>query len=187
MATKILILLVLVASQGLYAMDIYSLFTTKRPYREGDIITVMISERAVARNSAKTSTRVAGNQEMDVAGGTGLLDFLPSFGVGASQNADYSGTGQTSKAGELDGVISVRVARVLDNGNLLIEGTKQVEINDNREILSISGVIRPTDIMPGNTIPSSKVSDARISYSGDGVNSSAQKPGVIARFFNWLF
>ena len=76
---------------------------------------------------------------------------------------------------------------VYDNGNLLIEGNKEVEVNNEKEILRVSGIVRPEDISSDNTVLSEKIADARIQYTGTGDNHNAARPGWLARFFNWVF
>ncbi len=183
---KIIIFIILFSSIT-YAYDIYSLYTPKRPYKEGDIITVIIAEEANAQNIAATKTKVSAEQNLNVKAGTGILDFIKAFSGGSSQKSDYYGNGSTLKKGELDAKISVKVIKVLDNGNLLIEGSKVVEINNENEIIEVRGIIRPSDIAHDNTIYSYKITDARITYKGNGVVNNSQKPGIITRFFNWLF
>ncbi|MEK7394202.1 MAG: flagellar basal body L-ring protein FlgH, partial [Fibrobacterota bacterium] len=70
---------------------------------------------------------------------------------------------------------------------LRIEGSKQVVINEETEVLSVAGLVRPEDIGADNTVPSSRMADARISYAGHGTTANAEKPGYLARFFDWLF
>ena len=84
-------------------------------------------------------------------------------------------------------VVSARVMEVLPNGTLRIEGSKQVVINDETEVLSVSGLVRPEDIAADNSVPSGRVADAKISYSGRGTDANAQQPGYVARFLDWLF
>jgi flagellar L-ring protein FlgH len=87
----------------------------------------------------------------------------------------------------LNATISARVVRVLDNGNLVIEGSKQVEINDEKEIIKLTGVVRPRDIRKDNVVYSSNVADAQITYAGRGVANTGNRPGLLARFLNWIF
>lgn len=184
---QLIVVLGLFLQSSVFGYEVYSLYTPKKPYATGEIITVYITESANASNSAKTKTQVSGDQEFGVTGGVGALSGIPAMSVGSSQKSNYTGNGATSKKGELKATISVRISKVLDNGNLMIDGMKEVRVNDESEIISLSGIIRPEDIMADNSIYSYKITDARISYSGDGSMSSTEKPGVITRFFNWLF
>jgi flagellar L-ring protein precursor FlgH len=76
---------------------------------------------------------------------------------------------------------------VLDNGNLVIDGSKVVEINEEKEIIKISGIVRPQDIESNNIIYSYNVANAQITYSGKGAASTGQRPGLLARILNWIF
>ena len=83
--------------------------------------------------------------------------------------------------------IAVRVTKVLDNGNLVIEGTKVVEVNDEKGLIKVTGIVRPRDIQPNNMIYSSSIADAQITYSGKGAVNDGHRPGVLARLINWIF
>jgi flagellar L-ring protein FlgH len=82
----------------------------------------------------------------------------------------------------------VTVAQRLSNGNLLVRGQKWIAINQGKEYVRIQGIVRPIDIDPDNSISSLKVADARISYGANGALADANKPGLLARFFNmpWM-
>jgi flagellar L-ring protein FlgH len=115
------------------------------------------------------------------------LNFLPSFGANGSSKVGYDGKGGTSRAGNLVATISARVTNVLDNGTLVIEGSKVVEINDEKEIIKITGMVRPQDVQQNNVISSSSIADAQITYTGKGVVNDGHRPGFLARFLNWIF
>ncbi|MBD3346729.1 MAG: flagellar basal body L-ring protein FlgH [Chitinivibrionales bacterium] len=169
------------------ANSIYSLYTDHRAMKVDDILTVIIVEEAKAGSQSGTKTSKSNSVGAQSNGGSGLLDFLPSFGTSAGTNVDYDGKGGTTRQGSLVAKISARVTKVLDNGNLVIDGSKVVEINNEKEIIKLSGIIRPQDIETDNIIYSYNVADAKINYSGKGVNTTARRPGLIARFFNWIF
>jgi flagellar L-ring protein precursor FlgH len=82
--------------------------------------------------------------------------------------------------------IPARVVRVLDNGSLVIEGRRAIVVNDETQILTISGVVRPEDISAANTVHSSQIADAEIQMTGRGVLSEAQRPGLLYRLLDWL-
>ncbi|HEU5443075.1 MAG TPA: flagellar basal body L-ring protein FlgH, partial [Steroidobacteraceae bacterium] len=88
----------------------------------------------------------------------------------------------------LVGDITVTVIRRLQNGTLLVQGEKYVDINQGSEYVRLEGIIRPIDISAENTIPSSEVADARIAYGQKGALNDANRPGLLSRFFNspWL-
>ncbi|MCX7726069.1 MAG: flagellar basal body L-ring protein FlgH, partial [Chitinispirillaceae bacterium] len=107
--------------------------------------------------------------------------------LAGGSKVDYDGKGGTSRQGNLVATISARVVKVLDNGNLVIEGSKVVEINDEKEIIKITGIVRPQDVKRDNTILSTNIADAQITYTGKGVVNTGRRPGLLARFLNWLF
>lgn len=185
---RILLLLTIVVWTAISARATqYSLFTDKKGHKPGDIITVLISEDAKASNDTKTATESSNQLGMGVEKGSGLLKWVPGFGLDGGTNVEYDGSGATQRNGELKATVTARIIEVLTNGNLVIEGSKQVTINNEEEILEVSGMVRSDDINADNTVYSYKLADAVIRYTGQGVTSSAQEPGLITRFFNWLF
>jgi flagellar L-ring protein precursor FlgH len=165
----------------------YSLYTDRKGKQIGDVVTVLVIENAQASNDTRTETDENSTGAVSADAGTGFLDFLHGASLGMGSDVSYKGKGKTARKGELTATVSARIVEILDNGNLLVEGTKVVMVNDEQEILEVSGLLRPEDISPDNTVYSTKMADAMISYSGEGVASDAQEPGVITRFFQWLF
>jgi flagellar L-ring protein precursor FlgH len=165
----------------------YSLYTDKKAMQLEDVITVLIEEDAKATNDTKTNTDKSQDGSVDIKAGTGPLSAIPAMSVSSGMKAKYDGEGKTSRAGQVKATLSARIVAVYDNGNLLIEGNKEVEINSEKEILRVSGIVRPQDVSPDNTIMSHKIADARIQYTGQGDNHQAARPGWIARFWNWIF
>lgn len=171
----------------------FSLYTDKKAKRVEDVITVLIMEDAKATNDTKTNTDKTQDASVDISplgvawNGGVASEYTPKVGFGAGSSQKYNGQGRTSRAGEVKATVSARIVAVYDNGNLLIEGNKEVEINNEKEILRVSGIVRPEDIASDNTIPSVKIADARIQYTGQGDTHQAARPGPIARFFNWVF
>lgn len=169
------------------AAQVATLYSDHRALGTDDILTVIILEEAKAGSESKTNTSKENQVAAKSNGGSGLLNLLPSFGASAGNSVDYDGKGSTRREGSLAATVSARVIEVLDNGNLVIEGSKVVEINSEKEIISVSGIVRPQDINASNSIYSYNIADAEIMYSGKGVASTGQRPGLLARFFNWIF
>ena len=165
----------------------YSLFTDKRGRKAGDIVTVMVMEDAKASNDTHTATNNQNGMDVSAKSQTGLLKWIPGFGFSGSADLKYDGKGATARNGNLKATVTARIVQVLDNGNLMVEGSKLVTINQEEEILEVSGTLRADDINPDNTVFSTKLADAVIRYTGNGVTNDAQEPGVLTRFFNWLF
>lgn len=170
----------------------FSLYSDKKAKKVEDVITVLIVENAKATNDTKTATDKAQDASVDInpltVGWAGVpTEYTPKVGFGGGVKQKYNGQGKTSRSGDVKATLSARIVAVYDNGNLLIEGNKEVEINSEKEILRVSGIVRPEDISPDNTILSEKIADARIQYTGQGDNHQAARPGLLARFFNWIF
>lgn len=188
---RIYILLTIVIStavasaQGLYNQGL-TLFSDHRAHGVGDIITIEIVEVAQASNEA--STELKNDQANEIsASGSGPLDFIPLTGLSSEIKNDYSGEGKTSRKGNLKAKITARITNILPNGNFLIEGTRIVDVNGEKQTTVLTGVIRPQDITPQNTVYSFNIADAQITYTGRGSVQSAQKPGILARIFQWIF
>jgi flagellar L-ring protein precursor FlgH len=169
------------------AAPIYNLYNAHRAMRVDDILTVVIIESAKAGSQSGTNTNKQNDMSLQASNGSGLLKFIPAFGASGSSKVSYDGKGGTSREGSLDAKISARVIQVLDNGNLVIDGSKVVEINEEKEIIKISGIVRPQDIESNNIIYSYNVANAQITYSGKGAASTGHRPGLLARILNWIF
>lgn len=163
-----------------------SLTADQRALTVGDLVTVQVVENAVATQSANTNTK----KEANVSGGAGLGSWgtgsipLQSYGAGAQENS--SGGGTSNRSGKLVTTLSARVVNVLPNGNLFIEGRRTVQVNDEKQNIVLSGIIRPRDVSPNNMIMSSAISDAQIKYEGKGPLSEKARAGVFSRILDWL-
>lgn len=165
----------------------FSLYTDKKGKQVGDVLTVIISESAESRSDTQTKTDETNRMKVSGQAGTGWLESIPGLGWTGSSDNNYNGRGRTQRNGELNATISVKIVEVLDNGNLVITGTKQVTMNQETEIIEVSGVVRPNDIAADNSLYSFKIADAVIQYSGDGELDDATSQGLVTRFFHWLF
>ena len=170
-----------------YAGEVYNLYTDHRAMKMDDILTVLIVENAKANSNSSTNTNKKNSFGIDNVEGSGSLGFIPSFGASGATDVGFDGKGGTTREGKLVATISARVVEVMDNGNLRIDGSKVVEINEEKEIIKISGVVRPEDIESDNTLYSHNISDAKITYSGKGVVNKGRRPGIIARILNFIF
>jgi flagellar L-ring protein precursor FlgH len=163
-----------------------SLYADRRAQRVGDILTVEIVETATAQSNAQTALTSENKNKVD-GGGSGALDFIPLFGLDANQKSEQKGDGRTSRQGVLRARLTAKVIEVLPNGNLKIEGQRTVNINGEKQITILTGVVRPEDISPENTVPSYLIAEAQISYRGKGMVQDAQAPGYLSRFIHWIF
>ena len=164
-----------------------SLFTDIKANQVGDVLTVIISEQSRASNQVQTKTEKSSSHDVTGGPGIGTLDFLPLFGVKGETKSSHDGKGQNIRNGSLKARMSVTVVAIKDNGDLVVEGTRTVTVSGDKETISLSGVVRQRDVLPGNTIESYLIADAEISYTGKGAASAGSRPGFITRFFNWLF
>jgi flagellar L-ring protein precursor FlgH len=171
------------------------LFEDLRARRVGDVLTIRLVESTAGSKSANTSSERS--QATDVANPT-LFGTTPQFDVpniaplantsdltlqqSLQSDHEFDGGGQSSQSNTLEGDITVTVAAVLPNGNLVIRGEKRINLNQGNEYVKISGMVRPADIV-NNTVLSTRVADATIIYSGDGSIADANKLGWLARFF----
>ncbi|MFB1002309.1 MAG: flagellar basal body L-ring protein FlgH [Pseudomonadales bacterium] len=169
-----------------------NLYDDRRAYREGDIITVTLNERTVSSKSAET--KIDKDGKVDFGEDTILGKLVDIKGnsllTNLEQSRSFDGSGETDQQNRLQGSIAVTIADVLPNGLLVIRGEKWMTLTNGQEFIRISGLIRPDDVASNNTVSSTKVADARISYSGTGDLAAANKQGWASRFFNssvWPF
>ena len=164
--------------------------------RKGDIVTILISESASASKEAKTDTSRSSDIKAGITNFMGLEKQLksvlgadPSNMVGANAESSYAGSGSTSRQERLTATVSAKVTDVLPNGNLLVEGRRNVKVNNEDQIIIIEGTVRPSDIGPNNFISSALIADAKISYSGKGIISDRQNPGWLMNIIDkvWPF
>lgn len=176
------------------------LFGNTNSHRVGDIITVTLDERTVSSKS--TGVAIDKNADVDLNEGGNNTFFgrdtaknLPLFGnatipLNASQGRSFSGDASADQSNSLDGNISVTVTAILPNGNLMVRGEKWMTLNSGDEYIRISGMLRKEDVSLDNAVSSTKLANARITYSGTGDLANSQRMGWLSRFFNsvlWPF
>lgn len=162
------------------------LFTDIRAARVGDIVTIVLEEKMNASKKATTSTSKSGSASMSVPvlmGDAATGKSFPMFGANLDSAQDFSGDGSSSQSNNLNGTVTATVTRVLPNGNMVIEGEKWLTLNQGQEYIRLSGVIRPSDVMPDNSVMSTLIADARIEYAGKGMVADSNKAGWLSRFF----
>jgi flagellar L-ring protein FlgH len=193
-------LAVLIADQALLADSLYpvegtnSLYTEKRARRVGDVITVMIEETNQAVNSASSQDQKSAGV---VAGagtgfyGTGyygmnVLSSNTNGNIGVGLGSSHQGQGSSSRASTITGQMTAKIISILPSGNYLIQGSRYVEVNDEKQTIEVTGEIRPDDISSDNIVLSSRVAEARIKFTGVGPASETAKPGLLTRVLGWL-
>ncbi|MEO1327553.1 MAG: flagellar basal body L-ring protein FlgH [Pseudomonadota bacterium] len=166
------------------------LFEDLRAHRVGDIITIRLNENTTASKSSSTATSKSGDADIatpNILGQDVSRDGNPILSAALSSETEFSGEGSSAQSNSLDGDITVTVIQRLPNGNLMIRGEKWVTLNQGDEFIRLSGIIRPADIAPDNSVASSRVADARITYSSKGVLAAANKMGWLQRFLQSMW
>jgi flagellar L-ring protein FlgH len=171
------------------------LFADKKALYVDDIVTIIVSEAAQGGNKATTTTSRDSSADAAISSFFGVENAIignnanmgGKIALGGSSANSLKGVGDTSRNTSLIAKISARVIRVMDNGNLLIEGRRQVTVNAEDQFLIISGIIRPQDITTENTIASQYIADARIVYTGEGVVNDKMRPGWLTHVVDWVW
>ncbi len=170
-----------------------NMFEDSRARGVGDLLTVTLTEKTNAQKKATTSTSKSSTIDLGVPTvfGAPVLHNGNSILNAASANGnEFAGDGASAQSNSLTGSITVFVSNVLPNGNLVIRGEKRMTLNTGDEYIRLSGIVRPEDIAPDNSIDSTKVANAEILYSGNGPVADANRQGWLGRFFNsplWPF
>lgn len=147
--------------------------------RVGDILTVLLVEETSGQNSSDNS--INQSTEMNVATPTFGGSVRPNMNVSLGSENAFNGQSGSSQSNRLNGSIAVTVHEVLPNGNLVVQGEKRIRINQGNEYIRLRGVVRTRDIDPYNTLYSTQVADARITYAGRGTNAHNTTPGWAAK------
>jgi flagellar L-ring protein precursor FlgH len=161
-----------------------ALFQDIRARWVGDTITIVLEEKTSASKKSSSNASRTGSTELSIP----VYDELPlgglqGTGIDASSSVDFEGEGDAASNNAFTGRLAVTVIEVLENGNLLVSGEKQVSINQGTEYIRFSGVINPAYIKPDNSVSSTRVADARLEYRGTGYISEAQTMGWLSRLF----
>jgi len=180
------------------------LFADIKGRRVGDIVTINIVETSKANKNATTSTgrsnavnaetrALFGWENHNNIKGVGSvfnkMNLNPSAGIDAEFSSSFTGRGTTSRNENITAKMSARVIQVLPNGNLVLRGSQEIMVNNEKQYITIQGVVRPVDISTDNTVLSTYIADARIDYTGEGDLSRKQREGWLSRFIDviWPF
>lgn len=171
-------------------------FEDVKARRIGDILTIQLNESHDASKTADTD--LARKHASSVTNPT-ILGTTPQFNLpgvlplanttgnsletSLAAEHDFEGASDSKLSNSLQGNLTVTVADVFPNGNLLVRGEKRLNLNQGNEYIKISGIVRPIDIASDNTVPSTKVADATIIYNGDGAVADSNRAGWLTRFF----
>jgi flagellar L-ring protein precursor FlgH len=151
-----------------------------RAWRVGDNLTVLITEFASVTTNARTATDKDGTVSGSLAGTNS------SRNGSINLNEDFTGGGRIERSGKLTAQLTVVVEAIDPNGDLRVRGRQDISVNNEVQTLTLEGRVRPQDVGANNTVPSTRLSDAKISYTGDGLLAEKQRPGILTRFLSWL-
>jgi flagellar L-ring protein precursor FlgH len=174
------------------------LFADTKAKQIGDIVTVQLEEDFESTNSATTG--ISKDSQIDL-GVTTVLGLPNDYGmtnflglgnafdpnVQASSSRSTNGSGTTTRGGTMTGTLAAIIKEVLPNGVFRIEGRRTVTVNNEDQMMVLTGLIRRVDIGFDNTISSQKIANATIAYTGKGVISDEQNVGWLMRFFAWIW
>jgi flagellar L-ring protein precursor FlgH len=162
-----------------------------------DLITVVVSETAQGSKEADTETK---REASFLAGITELFNFTDSLQLknpgldtatmlDADFQSEFTGEGETTRKGSLQAKIAAMVVEVLPNGTMRIEGEKIIAVNNEEQVLVISGLVRPRDVNSMNEVMSTKIAHLRVDYYGKGLIGDVQSVGWFGRLVNkiWPF
>lgn len=168
------------ARGSLFGQGDSPLFSDHKAMHVNDIVTVVISERASSTNQANKALNESDTlglnggaftttgQNSAVNSAVNKLNGLANIGFSAGSNSNYAGSGSSSKDASFTTTVSARIVKVMSNGNYFIVGRREIMIDSEKQIMQLSGVIRPYDIDQNNQIDSAKISDAKILYANEG-------------------
>lgn len=178
-----------VSTGSLWPADDHVFFyADKKALRIGDVITVRIIESAAASNTADTDLSRSSSANASLSTFFGKKKFLNLFKVGedlltSSADNSHTGSGSTTRSGQLTATMTAIVQEVMPNGNLVIRGTREVLVNHEQQFITLTGIVRPEDVSRDNIVLSSQLADANISIGGLGVVADKQRSG----WGTWIF
>jgi flagellar L-ring protein precursor FlgH len=164
----------------------------RRAREVNDLVTIRVIESIVATGSADAATTKSTKKSGGITNLFGLQSKLPSFVdptslIDTTGSSDFSGGGSTARSGDLKATVTARVVEVLPSGDLVIEGAREIDINGDRQVIVMTGVVRTADILQDNSVLSPRVGQLRIRYFGQGLIKDNLKPGWVVRLLNKIF
>jgi flagellar L-ring protein FlgH len=163
-----------------------------RARRVNDLITIRVLENVSGLGAADSNLDKKSSGSAGVSSFFGLESKLPNVInpaniINTQSNTTFEGGGSTSRSGSLTAVLTARVEDVLPNGDLLVQGVREIEINGDRQMLVLTGVVRTADINTANVVPSTAIGQMRIRYFGRGLMKDNLEPGWLIKILNKIF
>ena len=165
-----------------------SIYSDVKAIKVGDVLSVIISENNSASKNAQTNTDKQNKANAEGTATSGALEGLfPGMGGDMDLGSQFKGQASTTRTGKFTSRMTVRVVDVLPNYNLVIEGTKTMEINEDVEVITLSGIVQPELISASNTVYSYQIANLKITYKGKGSVSQGHRIGLLGRILNFVF
>ncbi len=168
------------------------LFENRTALRAGDLITIILEEETGASKQASTS--VSKNSDTSIGApqmfGRDVTIGGNPLSASASADRDFNGSGNVNQQNELTGVLTAIVVDIHPSGTLVVQGQKKLTINHGDEYITLTGLVRPDDVRPDNTVSSTRVANAQVAYTGTGSLADSNRMGWMQRIFNsplWPF
>ena len=182
-------------SGSLYAEGAPGLFEDHSASRIGDILVIRIDEKDVASHQADTKLDKTDATSYGMPAAIGLASALaakfpgvdPAKLLSTTTDQKFTGAGAVKREGNVTAILPVRVVQILPSGDLFVEGTKVVMVGAEEHHIYVSGVVRRVDIAEDDSVPSSRIADAEIEYTGSGDISDTQRRGWLARALSTLW
>lgn len=161
-----------------------NLMADPRARNQNDLITIRIEENVTASGSADSTLGKSSSAKVDFPSpvSKGLAKVLPN-----GSDTTFTGSGSTTRSSAISALMTARVAEVLPNGDLVIEGIREVDVNGDNQIVVLTGVVRPVDVGPTNSVSSTLVGQLRIRSIGRGLIKDSLSPGWLMRILNKIF
>lgn len=160
-----------------------------RASRMNDLVTIRITEATTALSKADVDTSRAGANNLDTGGLFGKLSALGTVSDARATGTTntYKGKGTTGRTATFTTTITARVVKVLNNGNLIFEGFRDIKLNNETQRLYVAGMLDPARLDTANSIASGQVGELRVAYGGAGVVDETLKPGYISRLLAYIW
>lgn len=155
-----------------------------RAAQVNDLVTILVQEQAsaVVNGATQTSRKTAAAASVNALGGIKPAASALANLANLNGASELNGNGTVSRTSALNTTLSARVTHVLPNGYLVLEGSKNVQVNSERQQVTVRGIIRPIDLSPGNVISSDQLAQLEVKVDGKGVvNDATHRPMILYR------
>jgi len=170
-----------------------SLYADDKAIQVGDLLTIIINEAHKVDNKVKTDLQKSTSNSVSIPGNENYIEHVipsvPNVSVSAESDKKVSGKADYKDERSVEDRITVVVQDIHPNGNLVVIGTRSRDISGDKQTIQVSGVVRPSDILYGNTIRSEQVAEFQLVAISDGPSKNYNNPGWLGKFLDiiWPF